>query len=121
VIQVPGAGVVFAGALASFGVTPLAFAGDPAAWLQSLGRLADLGSTIVPGHGAPGGHGDLVSLAEYLSAVVASGGDPSAIGPGVWDGWTDRRFDEVNCERAMRLAHGDLDVPESYLRLLGFA
>ncbi len=120
IIQVPGADVVFAGALASFGVTPLCFAGDPAAWLQSLGRLAELGSTIVPGHGTPGGHGDLVGLAEYLAAVVASNGDPSAIGSGPWEGWTDRHFDGVNCERALRLAHGDADVPDSYLRLLGF-
>ena len=32
VAVVPAAGVVFAGALASFGVTPLAFDGDPLAW-----------------------------------------------------------------------------------------
>ncbi len=120
-IQVPAADVVFAGALASFGVTPLAFAGDPTAWLASLGRLAELGSTIVPGHGPPGGHGDLADLAEYLVAVIDARGDPAAIGSGPWDDWTDRRFDEVNCERAMRLARGDHDLPESFLRLLGFA
>ena len=35
-VVVAGAGVVFAGALASFGVTPLGHDGDPAAWATSL-------------------------------------------------------------------------------------
>jgi len=40
VAVVPGAGVVFAGALCSFGVTPIAFQGDPAAWADTLARWA---------------------------------------------------------------------------------
>ncbi|MGF1598530.1 MAG: hypothetical protein ACFCVK_16630 [Acidimicrobiales bacterium] len=118
-VHVAGAGVVFAGALGSFGVTPLAFDGDPAAWATSLQRLAALAPTIVPGHGPPGGAADVADLVGYLRACVAAGGDPQAIAPGPWDGWTDRRFDAVNVERAARLAADDREVPAAMYRLLG--
>ena len=51
VVLVPESDVLFAGALCSFGVTPLAFDGDPAAWVESLDSLIELATTIVPGHG----------------------------------------------------------------------
>ena len=120
VVQVPGTDTVFAGALASFGVTPLVFAGDPFAWVRSLDRLLELGRTIVPGHGAVGGAADVGDLADYLRACIASEGDPDAIAAGPWDGWTDRRFDAVNAERAARVARGDFSMPRSMLTLLGF-
>ncbi|MFV0526082.1 MAG: hypothetical protein ACK5RL_16470 [Acidimicrobiales bacterium] len=120
VVGAPDAGVVYAGALASVGVTPLCHAGDPRAWLGSIEALAALGSTVVPGHGPPGGHGDLAELAGYLAACCDAGGDPLAIPPGPWDTWTDRRFDLVNVERADRLARGDDRTPTAMFRLLGF-
>ncbi|HYF45527.1 MAG TPA: MBL fold metallo-hydrolase, partial [Acidimicrobiales bacterium] len=43
VLAVPRAGVVFGGATCSFGVTPLAFQSDPAAWADTLGDVAALG------------------------------------------------------------------------------
>lgn len=119
VMHVPGADVVFCGALASFGVTPLAYDADPAAWIASLNHVLELGSTIIPGHGMPGGAGDIVDLIGYLTACIEAEGQPQAIGPGPWDSWTDRRFDAVNVERAHLLARGINDIPQSMFHLLG--
>lgn len=119
VVHVAGADVVFAGALASFGVTPLAFDGDPEAWIGSLAAMRDLAATIVPGHGPPGGAADVEDLVGYLGACIDAAGDPGAIRPGPWDRWPDRRFDPVNVERAERMAAGDGAIPRSLFDLLG--
>lgn len=121
VVQLPGVDAVFAGALASFGVTPLAFDGDPAAWADSCDELLELGRTIVPGHGMPGGAADVTDLRDYLRACVDVDGDPAALPPGPWDQWTDRRFDAVNVERAARLRRGDTETPQAMYELLGLA
>jgi len=119
VVMLESANVVFAGALGSFGVTPLAFDGHPEAWARSIRLLANEGVTIVPGHGSPGGMAAAIELADYLDACVSADGDPAAIGPGPWEGWTDRRFDAVNTERAARLARDDHEIPNSMFELLG--
>jgi cyclase len=116
VVQVPGAGVLFAGAMATFGAAPLAFDGDPAAWAAALRELEGLAEVVVPGHGPVGGPRDLEALADYLDACVAG-----AVPPGPWDGWADRGFDEINVERAALLARGDASVPPSMLRAIGLA
>jgi glyoxylase-like metal-dependent hydrolase (beta-lactamase superfamily II) len=119
VVQLPGSDVVFLGALGSFGVTPLAFDGDPSAWADSLEALGELGTIFVPGHGLPAGRSALADQAAYLRACVEADGDPFAVPSGPWDRWTDRRFDDVNVERAARLARGDPSTPEAMFRLLG--
>lgn len=121
VVQLPGTETVFAGALASFGTTPLAFDGDPAAWADSLESLLDMGTTVVPGHGSPGGAADVADLVGYLRACVEVDGDTTALPAGPWDQWTDRRFDAVNVERAARMARGDSDTPHEMFKLLGLA
>ncbi len=118
-VHVESAGVVFAGALASFGVTPLAFDGDPVAWAASLDSLRAVADTIVPGHGPVGGAADVADLAGYLLACDAARGDPDRIPAGPWDAWSDRRFDAVNVERAHRLRAGDTSVPTAMFELLG--
>jgi len=120
-MEAESAGALFAGALASFGVTPLAFDASLVEWIQSLrqiGSRADL--TVVPGHGRVGGAADVNDQADYLQACSDAAGNPSAIPAGPWDDWTDRRFDEVNVERAALLAQGIDDPPQSMFRLLGF-
>jgi hypothetical protein len=119
VVQVPGAGVVFAGAMCSFGVRPLAFDGDPAAWAEALDRIVELGATIVPGQGPVGTAADVAVLQHYLRACVDAGGDVERLGAGPWDRWACAEFDAVNVERAAMLARGDQGVPPTMRLLLG--
>lgn len=111
--------VVLAGALGCFGVTPLLYDGNPASWIESLGGLLELGSTVVPGHGPPGGVADVTDLIGYLQACIEADGRSQDIAPGPWDRWTDRRFDAVNVERAAALAGGIDEVPQAMFALLG--
>lgn len=113
--------VLFAGDLCFFGVTPLAFQGDPAAWAEVLGVVADLAPRIVPGHGPVGGEDEVADLADYLRACVEAKGDPAALPTGPWDGWIERERDAINVERAAMLAAGEPSdsVPPSMLRAIG--
>ena len=49
VVAVPAAEVLFAGAMCSFGTTPLCWQGDPARWADELDRLVALAPIVVPG------------------------------------------------------------------------
>jgi glyoxylase-like metal-dependent hydrolase (beta-lactamase superfamily II) len=115
----PAAGVCFAGALASFAMVPLAFEADLDAWATSLDHVADLGLTVVPGHGPVGGPADAADLAAYLRACIAAGGDLAALAPGPWDRWAHPEFHAVNVERAALLRCGEDRVPAAMLRLIG--
>ncbi len=121
VAVVDGAGICFAGAMASFGVTPLCFQGDPSRWADELDRLAELAPVIVPGHGGIGGEEELRDLQGYLRACVTADGDPAAIPSGPWDRWRHREHDVVNVERAAMLARGDTAIPPSMLEIAGLA
>jgi len=121
VVLVPSAGVVFAGAMASFGTTPNAWDGDPEAWADTLGQLRDQAPVVVPGTGPVGGPDHVTALQAYLYATADADGDPARIPDGPWDDWTARDLDAVNVERAARLASDDRSVPESMLRRLGMA
>jgi len=113
--------VCFAGDLCFFGVTPLAFQGDPAMWADTLDVIADLADVIVPGHGPVGGEPEVRELQAYLRACVAAHGDPDAIGRGPWDTWVDRNErDRINVERAALLAEGRDEMPTSMLEAIGF-
>jgi cyclase len=120
-LLITGAGVLFAGALAWFGVTPLAFDGHPAAWAATLDQLAEVAGIVVPGHGPLGGAEELAIQAAYLRACVEADGDPSRIGPGPWDTWPGREWDVVNVERAAMIRAGDGSVPPTMLRAVGLA
>lgn len=117
VVQVPGANIVFGGALCVFGATPLAFDGDPAAWAESLGRIGELGDTVVPGQGPVGGATELATQQAYLSACVEAAGRVPIAGGERFAAWPDREFDEINVERAAMLARGDTTPPPSILRV----
>jgi cyclase len=63
-------GVVFAGALASFGQVPDLHNGDPEGWLRALDQLANSGAkTLVPAHGPPGDPRRVQEVRAYLLAL----------------------------------------------------
>jgi hypothetical protein len=105
--------------MCSFGITPLAFDGDPGAWADALDQVVALGEIIVPGQGPIGSAEDVGRLQAYLRACVDAHGDVQRLGPGPWERWLCREFDVVNIERAAMLADGDRGVPPSIRALLG--
>jgi cyclase len=119
IILVEDADVCFPGDLCFFGVTPLAFQGDPAQWAETLDAVTDLAGTIVPGHGPIGGAAEIAELGQYLRHCVAAAGDPAAIPAGPWDSWHERDRDVINVERAALLAEGADEIPPSMLRAIG--
>jgi cyclase len=118
---VEDADVCFPGDLCFFGVTPLAFQGDPAQWAETLDAVADVAATLVPGHGPIGGEDQAAELSTYLRHCVAAAGDAAAIPPGPWDEWLERDRDEINVERAAMLAAGNKSMPPSMLKAIGLA
>ncbi len=115
VVLVADADVCFAGDLCFFGVTPLAFQGDPATWADMLDAVVELADTIVPGHGPVGGEPEARDLQAYLRHCVEG-----TIPRGPWDRWVERaERDPINIERAALLAEGRDDVPPSMLRASG--
>jgi cyclase len=107
--------VLFAGDLCFFGVTPLAFQGDPATWANVLDAIAELADTIVPGHGPVGGEHEVRELQAYLRHCVAG-----TIPPGPWDTWLDReQRDPINIERAALLRDKRDEIPPSMLKAIG--
>lgn len=119
IVQVPEAQLVFGGALCSFGVTPMAGLGNPAAWADSLDTLLGWGEIFVPGHGPIGGNEEVLAQQAYLRACVDAQGDPSALGDGPWREWSGQEYHAINIERAALLAQGTDEPPASLLRLLG--
>jgi glyoxylase-like metal-dependent hydrolase (beta-lactamase superfamily II) len=119
VAVVPGASVVFAGAMCSFGVVPAAYDGDPATWAAALDQLVELAPIVVPGHGPIGGEEEVRELQAYLRACVAAEGDPSRVESGPWDTWVGQEWTPVNVERAAMLAAGDASPPPTLLSRLG--
>lgn len=116
-VLVADADVCFAGDLCFFGVTPLAFQGDPAGWADVLDAVIELADTLVPGHGPVGGQDEARALQAYLRHCVEG-----SIPPGPWDAWPERADrDPINLERAALLAAGRDEVPPSMLRATGQA
>ena len=114
-VLVDDSDVLFAGDLCFFGVTPLAFQGDPAAWAAVLDVVGELADTIVPGHGPIGGAAEVGALRQYLAHCVTG-----TIPPGPWDSWLERaERDPINIEKASMLRAGDDGMPPSMLRALG--
>jgi cyclase len=122
VASLPSAGVVYAGAVAAFGMAPLCYQGDPAGWADDLDVVLQLGSTVVPGHGPVGGPDDVRALQAYLRACVsAAAAGRTALEAGPWEMWSAREHDQINVERAAIVAAGRDDVPPTMLVRAGLA
>jgi glyoxylase-like metal-dependent hydrolase (beta-lactamase superfamily II) len=117
-VQVPGADVVFTGALASFGTVPLGFEADFPAWKTSLEEVALYGQIFIPAHGPIGGTEELGVLTHYLQACIDTDGELKRLSDGPWSTWTNQSFHAVNVERAAMLGAGDPSPPPSMLALL---
>jgi cyclase len=108
--------VLFAGDLCFFGVTPLAFQGDPDTWAAMLDVVIELADVIVPGHGPVGGEDEVRLLQTYLRHCVAG-----TVPPGPWDSWPEReQRDPINVERAALLREGRDEIPPSMVKAIGF-
>ena len=116
---VADADVCFAGDLCFFGVTPLAFQGNPAVWADMLDAVVELADVIVPGHGPVGGEAEIRDLQGYLRACVAAAHGGPAIPPGPWDSWLERERDVINIQRVELLAAGDDVIPPAMLEAMG--
>ncbi|MSO17388.1 MAG: MBL fold metallo-hydrolase [Acidimicrobiia bacterium] len=115
-VLVADADILFSGDLCFFGVTPLAFQGDPLAWAGVLDAVSELADIIVPGHGPTGGEKELRDLQSYLRHCAAGN-----IPTGPWDQWTERSTrDEINIERAALLRAGRDEMPPAMLRAIGW-
>ena len=119
VVQLPEAAIVFAGAMCSFGVVPMAGLGDPATWADSLDTLLSWGEIFVPGQGPIGGNEEVLELQSYLRACVDANGDPGALADGPWKEWPGQQYHRANIDRAAALAAGDHEPPPSVLALMG--
>lgn len=121
VVQVPGANVVFAGSVATFGVVPLGYEADFPRWIETLDQLISWGEIFVPAHGPIGGKEEVAELRNYLEAVIDAKGDSSAMADGPWSTWADAQYSAINVERAHLLAAGDPSAPPTLLSLLSIA
>ena len=119
VVQVPDVGVVLAGAMCSFGVTPVGFGGDPRTWVEGLELVLGWGSIVVPGHGPVGGEPEIRAQQNYLRACVAADGRLEQLADGPWADWASPEFHAANVERAAMMAAGDPSPPPSILALMG--
>lgn len=119
VAVVPGADLVFAGAMCSFGVVPAAYDGDPATWANALDQIVELAPIVVPGHGPIGGEEEVRTLQAYLRACVEAEGDPARVESGPWEQWPGQEWTPVNVQRAAMLAEGDASPPPILLERLG--
>ncbi len=103
--------LLFAGDLCFFGVTPLAFQGDPQRWADVLDAVAELADVIVPGHGPVGGEAEVRTLQAYLRHCVAG-----EVPAGPWDSWGEReQRDAINIERAALLRDGRDEMPPTMI------
>ena len=112
--------VCFAGDLCFFGVTPLAFQGDPAVWADMLDVVAELADVIVPGHGPVGGEAEVRELQAYLRACVAANGDADRDRAGPVGHVARPRAATPSTSSAPRCSpRGDDEMPPSMLKAIG--
>jgi cyclase len=70
-VYFPQSKVLFAGDIAFFYSTPLAFSGKISGWLNVIDRVKEMDvDLIVPGHGPPGGKDELEAEREYFEFVM---------------------------------------------------
>lgn len=116
----PDTQVLIAGDLSFIGVTPLAIHGLLSGWIEALNTLITLQPrVVVPGHGRVGDARDLLTLCNYLQAVLKMGYFAVQEGlslqealeqfePGPTGEWLEPVRTRLNLERAMQEARQEI-------------
>ncbi len=116
----PHTRVLITGDICFNGVVPLAVNGLISGWIEALETLMALEPTVVvPGHGAVGTAADLLVLRDYFLALQRLGRQAvqeqlslqealAAFDPGPLAQWIESERHEINLERVMQEARGEI-------------
>jgi glyoxylase-like metal-dependent hydrolase (beta-lactamase superfamily II) len=116
----PETRVLLAGDISFINVVPLSVNGLISGWIKALDALIELKPAIVvPGHGPVGTITDLITLRDYFTALERSGRQAVAehlslrdaltlFDPGPLGEWIEAERHEINLERAMQEAQGEI-------------
>ena len=116
----PQSRVLLSGDICFIGVVPLAVHGLISAWIEALDALIALKPDIVvPGHGPIGTLEDLVNLRNYFADIQRIGRQAvaehlslrdalSLFDPGSLGDWIESERHEINLERVMQEAQGEI-------------
>jgi len=130
VLYLPRERVLFAGDIAFYYVTPLAFQGHVGNWIKAATRLLEYDAeVIVPGHGPIGGKTELTYMRDYLVAIhrearkrFDAGMDAedaaADIRLGVYASWSDAERILPNVMRCYQEFRNELDLPLDLGRML---
>ena len=109
--------MLFAGDLCFFGVTPLAFQGDPATWAEMLDSLPGAGVDGSCPATARSAASEKSASSRRISGTASQGRSRPARGTR----WPEREpRDAINIQRAQLLAAGRDEMPPAMLPALGF-
>ena len=119
-VFLPDEKILFAGDVAFFYVTPLAFEGNISGWIDVAGKILEMDiEWIVPGHGPIGGKPELALMREYLVRVrdqarqgfesgLSAEATAAAIDLGRYAAWTEFERILPNTQRLYREFRGEL-------------
>jgi cyclase len=116
----PESRVLLAGDISFIHVVPLSVNGFISGWISALDSLIALNpAVVVPGHGPVGTREDLVALRNYFGELERIGHSAVAeqvpleaafaqFDPGLLSEWIESERHEINLERVMQEARGDI-------------
>jgi cyclase len=116
----PESHVLIAGDICFIGVTPLAVNGLISGWIEALETLIGLKpEVVIPGHGSIGTLADLVVLRNYFASIQRLGREAvrenlplqealAHFDAGPVAQWIESERNEINLERAMQEARGEI-------------
>lgn len=119
-VWLPRTRTLIAGDICFNRVVPLGVNGLLSGWLEAIEKLIELApETVVPGHGPIGTLADLYTLKDYFTRLQALGRAAveaqvsledalAEFDPGPLGEWLEQKRHEINLERAMQEARGEI-------------
>lgn len=119
-VYLPEEKILFAGDVAFFYVTPLAFEGNIGGWIDVAGQILEMDvEWIVPGHGPIGGKAELTLMRDYLIRIrdqahqgyengLSAEATADAIDLGPYAVWTESERVLSNTQRLFQEFRGEL-------------